>query len=208
VLNNGKRKMKKIEFVHILTQEEEINLKRLIGKSLCSIGSNSISIEPNKPEIWKFYKWIELSNWDDNDTIRLNFSYDETYCLDEFVELRIECSEKERKALNAHISFSGENMFNIEKIETYGYDSEYKTKNQCKNLPEIGLNENEEYTEVVQSENIILLYGAKGKKILVECEFPYLELRVTMNEDEIKKRLDLEEFEFNAKMKLKRTIKY
>ena len=51
--------MKKIEFVHILTQEEEINLKRLIGKSLFSILSNSISIEPNKPEILKFYKEAE-----------------------------------------------------------------------------------------------------------------------------------------------------
>jgi hypothetical protein len=106
-------KMKTINFEHILSDKEISHLQKLIGKDLCGIGSDSISIEPSKPETWMFHKWIEFSNWTDNLIQRLEYSFYETYSGDDFIELRIESLTRERKALNADISFAGNDKFTI-----------------------------------------------------------------------------------------------
>jgi hypothetical protein len=200
-------KMKTINFEHILSDKEISHLQKLIGKDLCGIGSDSISIQPSLPELWRFHKWIEFSNWTDNLIQRLVYSFDETYSGDDFLKLRIESLNRERKALKADISFAGNDKFTIQKIETYGYDSEYEVENLSDNIPKVDLKRKEKYNEKMRSENAILLYSTNGKQIWVECLYPYLELIVTMNQVYIEKRKSLIETEFNAKMKLKREIK-
>ncbi len=199
--------MKTIHFEHKLLEKEISHLQELIGKDLCGINSDYISIEPSHPEKWKFHKWIEFSNWNDNLIQRLEYSFDETYCGNDFMELRIESSHRERKALNGNISFSGKDNFTILKIETYGYDSEYLTKNICGDKPNEDLKSNEQYNEKTTIENSILIYGANGKRIWIECQYPTLDILVTMDEFHIQKRLCKIELEFNAKMNLKRKIK-
>ena len=199
--------MKTIHFDHSLLEKEISHLEELIGKDLCGIESDSISIKPSHPEIWKFHKWIEFLNWNDNNVQRLEYSFDETYCGDDFIQLRIESFEKEKRALNADISFAGKDKFTIVKIETYGYDSEYLTKNICVDIPNEDLKNNEQYIEKMTIENSILIYGANGKRIWIECQYPMLDLLVTMDEVHIQKRLSESELEFNAKMNLKREIK-
>ncbi|MFN8308840.1 MAG: hypothetical protein U0T73_02655 [Chitinophagales bacterium] len=93
------------------------------------------------------------------------------------------------------------------KIETYGYDSEYLTKNICGDIPKEDLKSNEQYCEKITIENSILIYGANGKRIWIECQYPMLDLLVTMDDFHIQKRLSESELEFNAKMNLKREIK-
>ncbi len=153
-----------------------------------------------------FHKWIEFSNWTDNLIQRLEYSFYETYSGDDFIELRIESLTRERKALNADISFAGNDKFTIQKIETYGYDSEYEVENLFDNTSKVDLKRKEKYNEKMRSENVILLYSTDGKRIWVECMHPYLELIVTMDQVYIEKRINLIETEFNAKMKLKREI--
>jgi len=199
--------MKTKHFDHTLLEKEIIHLQELIGKDLCGIESDSISIEPSHPEKWKFHKWIEFLNWNDNIIQRLEYSFDETYCGNDFIELRIESFNGERRALNADISFSGEDKFTIIKIETYGYDSEYITSNICGDMPKANLERNEQYKEKITIENSILIYGANEKRIWIECQYPRLDLLVTMDEFHIQKRLNESELKFNAKMNLKRKIK-
>jgi hypothetical protein len=199
--------MKTIHFDHTLLEKEISYLQELIGKDLCGIDSDSISIEPSHPEKWNFHKWIEFSNWNDNIIQRLEYSFDETYCGNDFIELRIESSYRERRALNANISFSGKDKLTILKIETYGYDSEYLTSNICGDISKVDLKKNEQYNEKMTLENSMLLYGTNGKRIWIECQYPYLNLIVTMDEVYIQKILSEGELEFNAKMNLKREIK-
>ncbi len=199
--------MKTILFDHTLLEKEICHLQELIGKDLCGIESDSISIEPSHPEKWKFHKWIEFLNWNDNIIQRLEYSFDETYSGNDFIELRIESFNRERRALNADISFAGKDKFTIVKIETYGYDSEYLTKNICGDIPKEDLKSNEQYCEKITIENSILIYGANGKRIWIECQYPMLDLLVTMDDFHIQKRLSESELEFNAKMNLKREIK-
>lgn len=199
--------MKTIHFDHTLLKKEISHLQELIGKDLCGIESDSISIEPSHPEKWKFHKWIEFLNWNDNIIQRLEYSFNETYCGNDFIELRIESLKKERRALNADISFSGKDKFTIHKIETYGYDSEYLTSNICGDIPKEDLKSNEQYNEKITIENSILVYGANGKRIWIECKYPMLDLIVTMDEVYIQTRLSENELKFNAKMNLKREIK-
>lgn len=199
--------MKSIEFKHQLVSQEVIFLKRLIGKDICGIGSDSISIEPSNPELWSFHEWVEISNWNDNGVLRLDYSYDETYSLDDFITLRVKYKERDRKASKAQISFSGKDKFTIDRIETYGYDSEYEVLNLCGNLSKPELSKHEKYIERSQSENIIILYSQDGKSIIVECQYSYLQLLVTLNNKYIEDRLNAKEPKFNAKMILKRKIK-
>lgn len=199
--------MKTIHFNHNLLEKEISHLQELIGKDLCGINSDSISIEPSHPEKWEFHKWIEFSNWNDNMIQRLEYSFDETFCGNDFIELRIELSNRERRALNANISFSGKDKFTTLKIEIYGYDSEYLTNNICGDIPEEDLKSNEQYNEKITTENSILIYGANGKRVWIECQYPMLDILVTMDEFYIQKRLSERELEFNAKMNLKRVIK-
>lgn len=199
--------MKTIHFDHTLLEKEISHLQELIGKDLCGIESDSISIEPSHPEKWKFHKWIEFLNWNDNIIQRLEYSFDETYCGNDFIELRIESFNRERRALNADISFAGKDKFTILKIETYGYDSEYLTNNICGDMPKVDLKSNEQYNEKITIENSILIYGANGKRVWIECQYPMLDLLVTMDEFHIQKRLSESKLEFNAKMNLKREIK-
>ena len=149
--------------------------------------------------------WI--SNWNDNNIQRLDYSSDETYCGKDFIELRIESFNRERRALNDNISFSGKDKFTILKIETYGYDSEYLTNNIYGDIPKEDLKSNEQYNEKITIENSILFYGANGKRVWIECQYPMLDLLVTMDELQIQKRLNESKLEFKAKMNLKREIK-
>jgi hypothetical protein len=199
--------MKTIHFDHSLLEKEISHLQELIGKDLCGIESDSISIEPSHPEKWKFHRWIEFLNWNDNIIQRLEYSFDETYCGNDFIELRIESFNRERRALNADISFAGKDNFTIQKIETYGYDSEYLASNFFGDIPKVDLKSNEQYNEKTTIENSMLLYGKNGKRIWIECQYPSLDLIVTMDDVYIQTRLSANEFKFNAKMILKREIK-
>ena len=199
--------MKTIHFNHTLLKQEISCLQELIGKDLCGIESDSISIEPSHPEKWMFHKWVEFLNWNDNRIQRLEYSFNETYCGNDFIELRIESLEKERKALNADIRFAGKDNFTIQKIETFGYDSEYLTINICGDLPKAELKSNEPYNEKITLENAMLIYGTNGKRIWIECQYSMLGLIVTMDEVYIQSRLSEHELKCNAKMTLKREIK-
>jgi hypothetical protein len=199
--------MKTIDFEHTLLKNEVSYLQELVGKDLSGIGSDNISIEPSHPEKWVFHKWIEFSNWNDNMVQRLEYSFDETYGGRSFIELRIESLEIERRTLNAHISFSGQDKFTVLKIETYGYDSEYLTRNILGDIPKEDLKSNEQYNEKTSTENSLLIYGTNGKLIWIECQGTTLDLLVTMDEIYVQSRLNTNELEFNLKMNLKREIR-
>ncbi len=183
--------MKTIRFEHSLSEKEKIFLQNLIGKDLCGISSDLVSIQANKPERWCFNEWIELSNWNDKSVLKISYTYSETYSLVDFIEIKFESIQKERKALNASLGFGGDGEFTIQKIEIYGYDYEILAQNYCGNLENNKLTENEEYIEVMRSEDFILIYGSNKKRILIECQSVFSEISVTMNENYISNRINL-----------------
>lgn len=197
--------MKTIPFEHTLSEEEIAYLQTLIGRTLSGIGSDAIFIEPSHPGKWAFYAWIELSTWGDNLVKRLEYDFDETYGGNDFIELRIKLFDRNRVTLNAHIHFS-DDLLTIQKIETYGYDSEYIIKNICGDIPKFSLKDKEKYNEKMAIENTILIYGTNGRRLWIECLEPISKIIVTMDEGYIEERLRLSNPDCNAKMNLKRTI--
>lgn len=195
--------MKTIHYDHNLFEAERGHLQDLIGRDLCGIGSDTVSIDPSHPELWDFHKWIELTNWNDNTILRLEYSYDETYSGNDFIELRIESIERERRALNASVSYGGASMFTVKRIETYGYEWDCLTENVFGNIQNEALISKEQYHEKVTIENSMLIYGANGKRIWIECQHSTLDLIVTMDEVYIERRLSESMPESNARMNLK-----
>ena len=183
--------MKTIIFEHSLSEKEKIFLQNLIGKDLCGISSDMISIQANKPERWYFNDWIELSNWNDKSVLKISYSFSETYSLVDFIVIKFESIQKESKALNASIGFGGDGEFTIQKIEIYGYNYETSALNYCGNLENDKLTENEEYIEVMRSEEVILIYGSNNKRLLIECQSAFSEISVTMNEKYISNKINL-----------------
>ncbi|MBS1560247.1 MAG: hypothetical protein JSS89_01445 [Bacteroidetes bacterium] len=198
--------MKTIHFDHSLFDTERSYLQDLIGKDLCHIGSNSIAIDPSHPELWSFHKWIEIANWSNTTTLRLEYSYGDTYNGNDFIELRIESIERERRALNADVSFGGASKFTIQKIETYGYEWDSTGRYGGPDILKENLLHDEQYNEIATIENSLLLYGANGRRIWIECECPTLDLIVSMDEEYIRTKLGLSLPEANGRVNRKRVF--
>jgi|GEM_PF-3481160 len=199
--------MKKIELKHILSNKEVENLSSLIDKNLSVLGSNSITVYPSSNRIYRFNNWIDIGNWENSNRIKLNYSFDESPSLEDFITLQIDLYKSRNEANNASIIFAGKDIIKISKIEIYGYDSEFITKNQTRTNLDYKLEKNESYCEVMETENILLLHGYDERKVLIECLHPYLELTVTMDPKYISTVLNRKEPKINSVVRLKRTIK-
>lgn len=197
--------MKTVHFDHSLFDTESGYLQDLVGKGLCSIGSDSVEIDASHPDSWDFYKWIEIID-SNNKILRLEYSYDETYNGNDFIELRIESIERERRALNVDVRFRGASKFTIHKIETYGYEWDSTRRYRGPDIPKENLLHDEQYNEIATIENSLLLYGANGKRIWIECECPTLNLIVSMDEEYIRTKLGLSLPEANGRVNRKRVF--
>lgn len=180
-----------LELIHKITDTEKSFLLSLLGKEICSIDSDSIVIKSGDRCIYRFHKWIRITTWNDLDSYKLEYSYDETYSADDFITLSISTrKEEERKNLNSSISFSGKNIFKVKKIELYTEKWEHESiwEGEDTKIEDILLKKNMKFCEHIHNENIIVLYDDK-RRILIKCQYSYLELMIIENEDYINKFL-------------------
>ena len=199
--------MKTISFEHKLKSGEIEILKNLVGKRICYIGAKAVDIDPFNHQEYSFSNDLEIANWENDDRIVLNFNYDQTFCLDDFIELRITTKSESKMVSNpnAQLSFSGPSTFTLDKIQVFGVNSKYKTQSLAYDQLDIKLLTNDEYIEEVSEENIILLHSINGDRIWIEYDY-MTGVMVTLDANDIEERIAYREKEFNCEMVLKHDI--